>query len=126
MKTLLLHCPGKFDWTIASEQLLEVGRVNNVLLARINHHSHVATYLIDEEQMRASVNHHRKITGDVTKPGATQPLACLAAEHLCYFRAAIEFQGRLVVRGEVVKQAAPQLPPGFAPQGPKPPQLPSL
>lgn len=130
MKNILLQCPKqKFVCLIAPEQILEYGVNRGMLFVRVNRFSHVAEYQIDYPAMLATVNKERGLKG-------LSPLPALTVEHLPLFVAVTEAAKVLVVVGEVGRQggeppARPgippmELPPGFGPQAPTPPQPPAL
>lgn len=130
MKYILLQCPKqKFVCLIASEQILEYGVNRGMLFVRINRFSHVAEYQIDYPAILAAVNMERRLK-------SSEPLPTLKMEDLPLLVSTTEKQGTLVVVGEVGRQggeppARPgtpptDLPPGFGPQAPTPPQPPAL
>jgi hypothetical protein len=130
MRYIYLHCPQqKSVWLIAPEQIVEYGFERGALIARINRFSHIAEYRIDPVAMLAAVNKERGLT-------ATPPLNGLKVENLPLLVSTTEKQGTLVVVGEIGRQGAglpagpgnppTDLPPGFAPQAPRPPQPPAL
>lgn len=135
MNYITVTCPKQFVWLIEENQLLEVGVEHGLLKVRINRFSKVAEYAVDPGWMLKALNEHRRLISDPRYPKDTQPFPAFGLEHLSLCRPAIQRLAMLFVVGEVGQSVAPAaqrgpaeppvLPPGFVPQGPKPPQPPA-